>query len=51
MKSTKQKKLQLGKIKIADLNSVNQEKGKGAGKICLTSIDDTSCPTWSRINC
>lgn len=50
MKSPKQKKLQLGKIKIADLNSVNQVKRK-AGDICLTSIDDTSCPTFSRINC
>jgi hypothetical protein len=49
MKSTKQKKLQLGKIKIADLNKANQAKRKG--DICLTSIDDTSCPTFSRRNC
>ena len=49
MKSPKQKKLQLGKIKIADLNSVNQ--GKGKGDICLTSLNDTSCPTCTRINC
>jgi len=33
------KKLQLGKIKVANLSAP-----KAAGKICVTSIANTSCP-------
>lgn len=44
MKKISQKKLNLGKVKIADLS-----KGKAEGRICVTSIEDTSCTTSSRL--
>ncbi len=46
-KITSPKKLQLSKIKIASLSKSKQAALKGGG-ICLTSYDETSCPTCSR---
>ncbi|WP_188316248.1 class I lanthipeptide [Chitinophaga agrisoli] len=46
-KATNPKKLQLSKIKIANLSKSKQAALKGGG-ICLTSYDETSCPTCSR---
>jgi hypothetical protein len=38
-KNTIPKKLQLAKIKIANLSQTNQKRA-----ICLTSLDQTTCP-------
>lgn len=40
-----QKKLQLTKVKIASLTKSREEKG---GRICLTSLAETTCNTCSR---
>ena len=44
-KIQKQKKLHLTKIKIASLTKTREEKG---GRICLTSLAETTCATCSR---
>ncbi|MCF6404638.1 hypothetical protein L3C95_17205 [Chitinophaga filiformis] len=46
-KVAKQKKLQLVKIKIANLSKLKEDALKG-DRICLTSLAETSCPTCSR---
>ncbi|UPK68500.1 hypothetical protein [Chitinophaga filiformis] len=46
-KVPKQKKLQLVKIKIANLSKLKDDAMKG-GRICETSLAETSCPTCSR---
>ncbi|MBV8255855.1 MAG: hypothetical protein JO154_24890 [Chitinophaga sp.] len=41
------KKLQLTKIKVANLSAPREK-----GKVCLTSINATSCPTcWETRTC
>ncbi|NSL87236.1 hypothetical protein [Chitinophaga solisilvae] len=50
MKKTTQKKLQLSRIKIASLNKINRGAAK-EGFICLTSLNDSSCPTCTRAIC
>jgi hypothetical protein len=46
-KVTSQKKLQLMKIKIANLSKLKEEALKG-GRICETSLAETTCATCSR---
>lgn len=46
-KVTTQKKLQLVKIKISNLSKTREDALK-EGRICLTSLDATTCPTCSR---
>jgi len=43
MKKTQEKKLVLSKVKVANLS----KKDGGKGRICVTSIEDTSCTTSS----
>ncbi len=45
MKKTQEKKLLLSKVKVANLSKKESVKGR----ICVTSIEDTSCTTSSRL--
>ena len=52
MKKTQTKKLQLGKIKIANLNAENQAKGSNNAKDAASNSScGHICPTVCSINC